>query len=198
MHERMSAARGIEVAIVHSDLDRAHAEAGALTTLDEPDALETWRPFLERVTSSAHEVEIAPDVVAAARAMAKLGRECARCHEAIAAKIAFPEVPRPADDPKLRPQMLAHQWAASRMWEGLIGPSENRWLDGAQALTEARLTIVAEDDSLPNSNKIGDDIARVRLYANRAVALHDQDARTDLYGELLATCAHCHAAIRDR
>ena len=206
MHVRFAAAQRIEEAISHSDLDSAHREAAALGALEEPDALPQWRPYLDRIVVWSHQVALAPDVVVAAKATAQLGHQCAHCHEAITAKIAFPPVPRPPVDIKLKPQMLGHQWAASRMWEGLIGPSEERWIEGAQALTEVPLTIVADepmtvalhDSTLADGDKIGDDIARVRLYAKRALAPHDADARTELFGDLLATCAHCHSVIRDR
>ena len=93
--------------------------------------------------------------------------------------------------------MLGHQWAAAQMWQGLIGPSDERWRAGAHALTQAPLHIVAAAVT-PNSELDIDDIARVRLYARRAEAAGSQDARGDIFGALLATCAHCHAVLRDR
>lgn len=43
-----------------------------------------------------------------------------------------------------------------------------------------------------------DDPARIRMYGSRAVTIVDPDARADLFGTLLTTCTHCHAALRDR
>jgi hypothetical protein len=83
------------------------------------------------------------------------------------------------------------------MWWGLIGPSNDHWIAGARALTTAPLTIVAQS-ATPSSELEVDDVARVRLYANRAMTTSDPDARVDLYGTLLTTCAHCHAVLRDR
>jgi cytochrome c553 len=90
--------------------------------------------------------------------------------------------------------MASHQWAAARMWEGLIGPSDDRWLEGARTMARSRTTIIAESGELG----IADDAARTRLLAERATRLGDPDERATLYGEMLATCAHCHHAIRDR
>ena len=198
MHERFRSAQRIEQAITHSDLDRARTEARELAELTEPEIVPRWRPYLERIAPAAHQIDRAADVVAAAKATAALGRECARCHEAMAAKVTFPTQPRPADDARLAPKMLGHQWAAARMWEGLIGPANDRWLEGAQALAQAPLAIVAEGPVRTDTGNIGDDVARVRLYANRAVAARTGDARAEIFGDLLATCAHCHAVIRDR
>jgi len=206
MHVRFEAARRIEDAVARSDLDRARVEAGVLTALVEPDALPRWQPYLARIRAAGQNVERAGDVVAAARASAVLGGECGRCHEEIGAILAFPVQPRPDDDARLAPQMLGHQWAAARMWEGLIGPVGDRWLDGARALSEAPLTIVAEapkasdlGDAVGGTGRsLADDVSRVRGYARRAATASDQDARAEIFGQLLAACAHCHLMIRDR
>lgn len=93
--------------------------------------------------------------------------------------------------------MAGHQWAAARMWEGLLGPSDDRWLEGARALTTVPLDTVAQSVT-PTSDVDVDDVARVRLYATRALAPAAQAAHAELFGKLLATCAHCHALLRDR
>ena len=93
--------------------------------------------------------------------------------------------------------MLGHQWAATQMWFGLIGPADDRWLIGARALTTVPLTIVAQGVT-PSSELDVDDVARVRLYANRALGAMPREERAELFGTLLATCAHCHAVLRDR
>jgi mono/diheme cytochrome c family protein len=38
--------------------------------------------------------------------------------------------------------------------------------------------------------------ARVRELATKAATLEEQDDRAALYGELLSTCAGCHALVR--
>ncbi len=195
MHDRFGAARRIEEAIVHSDLDRAHVEAHTIAQLDETGVLPTWQPYFEAVATSAREIERATNAGSAAHTMADLGRRCARCHDAIHAKITFPKEDQPAQDKRLATQMFAHQWAAGQMWLGLIGPSDERWKAGATALSRAPLAIVAEGEP---SLGIGDDIAKVRLYANRALRASSADDRAAIYGDLLTTCTHCHATIRDR
>jgi hypothetical protein len=197
MHQRFTAAQRLELAVVHSDLDGAHADARELAEIDEPGVLAPWQPYFASLRDAARQVELAPGIVGAARLTATLGRRCASCHEAIAARVAFPAEPAPAGDPKLVIQMLGHQWAAEQMWQGLIGPSDARWLAGARALTGAPLHIVAQAVT-PRSELDIDDVARIRLYARRAEAAASQDARADLFGAMLATCAHCHAVLRDR
>ncbi len=197
MHERFESARRIEQAIAFSDLDRAHREAHEISTFDEPDVLLTWRPYFDAVRDAARQVELSGSVADAARRAATLGMRCADCHDAVAAHIKFPVDTRPPDDPRLAARMLGHQWAATQMWFGLIGPADDRWLTGAHALTTVPLTIVAQSVT-PSSELDVDDVARVRLYANRALGAMSHEERAELFGTLLATCAHCHAVLRDR
>lgn len=197
MHQRFTAAQRLELSVVHGDLAGAHADAHELAELDQPDALARWQPYFAAIRDAAREIEAAPGIVGAARLTATLGRRCARCHEAIDARIAFPAEPRPPGDPKLVLQMVSHEWAAEQMWQGLIGPSDARWLAGARALSQAPLHIVAQAVT-PSSELDIDDVARIRLYARRAQAAGSQDARADLFGTMLGTCAHCHALLRDR
>jgi len=194
MHDRYAAAQRIEEAIVHGDLDRAHVEAHAVAALDEPAALPAWQPYFDSVRTAAAELEHATSPAGASHAMAELGRRCASCHQAAGAKVTFAKEDQPPKDKRLAGQMFAHQWAAAQMWQGLIGPSDKLWTTGASALAKAPLAIVAEGPTLG----IGDDIAKVRLYANRALRAGALDDRVAIYGDLLATCTHCHATIRDR
>jgi hypothetical protein len=193
MHKRFAATTRMEHAIALGQLDRAREEARLVNALDEPDMLPEWKPYVDRIRATAREVVAAPDTVQAARSTARLGRQCAACHEASRAKIVFPKPPATLPGAKLGTQMVSHDWAAARMWEGLIGPDDARWLEGARRLSEARIDIAAEAGSLG----IADDAARVRLLARRALVPRSQSERAELYGDLLATCAHCHFVIRD-
>lgn len=195
MHQRFAASRALHAAISLGDLDRAHAEARLIADLDEPRVLPEWRPYVDGIRGAAAEIAKTGDTVAAARTFAALGLRCAACHRAVpAARPVFPAIGDPAGTPKLPAQMASHQWAAERLWEGLIGPSDERWRRGARELAGARVTIAADGGPLG----IADDMARVQLLARRATKLDAPDARAALYGDLLATCAHCHFAIRDR
>lgn len=192
MHVRFNALTRAEQAIVTSDLDRVHTEAQQLLALDEPEVLATWQPFFEAIKDAARPLAEAKDPIAAGALIAEVGRRCANCHEATHAKIPLQQLAAPPADQHLATQMMRHQWAAQRMWEGLIAPSADRWREGARMLAAAPLTITAESSALG----IADDVAKVRLLARRALAPGTD--RPQLYGELLATCAHCHAVIRDR
>lgn len=193
MHDRFEASERMQHALALGQLDRARQEAELLNSLEEPDAVPEWRSYIDNVRAAAREVAAAKTTTAAARSTAILGRRCARCHEAGNTRITFAKLPADAPDASLRAQMASHSWAAARMWEGLIGPDDARWLLGARKLAAAKVAITAESGSLG----IADDASRMRLLGERAIKATNRDDRTTLYGDLLATCAHCHAVIRD-
>jgi cytochrome c553 len=197
MHVRFAATRRLERGIAFGSLDAVHAEAGLVARLDEPDLPAAWRTYVDQIRASARQIELAQDLVTAARTSALLGRRCAQCHEAADVKIAFAKEAPPPAGRKLPSHMAGHEWATARLWEGLIGPSSERWLEGARALTKAPLAIVAEGDNLPPELAVGDDVARIRLLATRAQATRTQDERAALYSDLLSTCTRCHGKIRD-
>lgn len=190
MHKRFEASGRMQHAIALGQLDRARAEARVVNELEEPDALPAWRDHIDRIRAAARKVATAEDTVSAARSSAFMGRQCARCHEAGATRVVFPKLPA---EGSAATQMASHGWAAARMWEGLIGPDDGRWLLGARKLADAKITITAESGTLG----IADDVSRVQLLARRATEPRSQDERSTLYGDLLATCAHCHFVIRD-
>ena len=196
MQLRAAAAATMQQAIALGDLDGAHAQAELIAALHDNDVLPEWRPYFDAVRTSAREVAASVDPVAAARAAGVLGKRCATCHEASGARIKLEPVAVPAPGTKLATQMAAHGWAAARMWEGLVTPSPERWRLGTDALARSRWTIVAEEPSL-TTHGVGNDVSRVRMLAERGLTADTTEARGDLYGELLATCAHCHATIRD-
>jgi cytochrome c553 len=198
MHERFSATRRLELAIAFGQLDAAHAEAASLSRRGEPEMLPEWQPYVEQIRASAREIEQTTDLVAAARTSALLGRRCAQCHEASGARLVFAKEDGPPRGAKLPSTMMGHQWAATRLWEGLVGPAPDRWLEGARAMTAAPLAIVAEGDDLPPDLAVSDDVSRIRLLATRAQAARTSDDRATLYGDLLSACVRCHAKIRDR
>jgi cytochrome c553 len=197
MHDRFGAARQIEYAIARGDLRSATMNAHVIAELDEPGFLPAWQPYIASVRDAARQIELAADLDTAGVRIGTLGLRCAQCHEALGAKLTLPDDPRPSTNPILASQMVDHQWAAMRMWEGLIASSARRWQEGSQALTTIPLDMVAQAVT-PSFHGDVDDVARVRMLANRAPGAKTDAARADLFGTMLGTCAHCHSQLRDR
>ena len=195
MHDRYAWTTQIVHGIASGDFALAKASAGVITKLDEPDAPTAWVPFLAAVHDGARQVEIAPNAEIATHAAATMGQRCAECHEALNVRVRFPVRPPPPQTPRLASEMLDHQWAAALMWDGLIGPSPELWARGAKALETVPMNVVARAVT-PAYQGAGDDTAQVRAFAARAASTTTTPARAALFGDLLAACAHCHAALR--
>lgn len=193
MHLRYAAVQRIEQGIVASNPSEVREAAQLIVNLDEPRILPTWQPYVTAVRTAARDVAAADSIVGAARRTGQLGYECGRCHQALGGHVAFRGVPKPDAGIKLQDTMAAHQWGVARMWEGVIGPSDERWVAGAKMLEGAPLTVAAESGKLG----IAEDVERVRLLSRRAQILKAPLERAHLFGDLLGTCARCHATIRD-
>jgi hypothetical protein len=142
-----------------------------------------WRPYMIAMQLAATEARNATDVIAAARALSRVGRTCANCHEDVggpAMDSAQPDVgPRP------------HAWAAERMWEGLIAPSASSWNKGAEVLFSADLRGVGADAQPRDAAKISRLESKVRELARIAITV-DAQQRATVYAELVVTCSSCH------
>jgi cytochrome c553 len=131
-----------------------------------------------------------------ARALSRSAMWCGQCHLAAGVTAGVDDSPPPAGDGVL-PHMLRHRWMVDRLWEGLIGPSDEAWARGAAAL-------VAEAALLPSATPHGehrgyavDVMSRYVHEAGEAAAeAKDPSARAKVLGDLLATCADCHDESR--
>ena len=196
MDEHFRAVAELQGAIVRGHLEQARAHAQYLVEHDEHAALDGWQPHVDAMRAAARAVSAAPDLPTAGRLTAELGRACSGCHRAQRAVVAFAWAPVTDDDGSLAAQMRRHQWGAARMWEGLVGPSDPLWTEGAAALAASRLDVLAA--TRQGGPALTRDLAeRVHDLARTAATVTTADGRAALYGELLSTCATCHQLNRD-
>jgi hypothetical protein len=94
--------------------------------------------------------------------------------------------------------MRRHLWAADRLWEGLIGPSDERWRVGAQVLRDAALYTDALTQDVAKYEQVTKLAWTVHEIGARADITRDRHARSELYGQLLGTCARCHEILQAR
>lgn len=195
MRAHFSAVSDLQRAIARGHLDQARADAQWLVDHDEG-VLAAWKPLVAEMRTAARDVVGAQDLPTAAVLAARLGRACSRCHQEQTATVAFAWSVPPPEAPDLKVQMQRHQWAAARLWEGLVGPSDEMWTQGASVLAETQLDAVAAGGA--GRGDVPALAARVQELAGRAAAETDLDGRARLYGELLSTCAGCHAIVRPK
>jgi len=187
-------AAGLQAAIARGRLADARDRARWFASHDM-DAPQSWLPYLDDMRYAAMRIARARDVASAGAQIGLLGRACGACHDAHAATPAFHYDAAPSDEATLEVQMRRHQWAAARMWEGIVGPADTSWEDGARVMATARLDVAQAAHEKPNADTF--ELAeRLREQATQALAITDRDGRARFYGAMMETCATCHSIVR--
>ena len=195
MHEHYDAVMKIQSAVIAGSLEDTREPARWLVEHQTPTGLPArWTEHVDAMRTAARDTLNAQDVASAANATSRLGLACGGCHVANNVTVEFEEVKRPSDKENERTHMQRHQWAADRMWEGLIGPSSVSWRRGASLLFEAPLNpealgAEAEDDALLGMAR------RIHQLAGNATVASEPIEKADIYAEFLATCAACHISL---
>lgn len=127
-----------------------------------------------------------------AAAVALTAMECGHCHVAYEVRPAFDPIQLPTDEGVVG-HMHRHQWAADRMWEGLILGDADRWSIGAMALLEAPETDITRRDGRPAPPAAAALAERLHRLGREGLTGVDGSQQAAIYGELIATCAECHA-----
>ncbi|MBK7075684.1 MAG: hypothetical protein IPH44_25670 [Myxococcales bacterium] len=195
MAEHLTRVSRMQEALVRGQLEIARDEARWLVAHPEHVGVADAGAAVARLRGAAEAVVAAPDLPAMAGATARLGAACAACHEERGVMVAYAWAALPDDEPALARQMQRHQWAAARLWEGVVGPADELWRTGASTLATLRLD-VGSLAAGADAEAVKAALARVRSMATQAGAVKDQASRVALYGELLTTCVGCHAAVR--
>ncbi|MBL0220367.1 MAG: hypothetical protein IPQ07_41670 [Myxococcales bacterium] len=179
-----------------AELQRAIAQ-GRLADARE---LATWlatkaEPRTPELIGAALRIQEAPDLKTAAALTGALAGACGSCHEASKAAPVFVIPREPADGPSIETQMQRHQWAAARLWEGVIGPNDDAWFFGVQAMENAKIDLRWTTKAAPPPEAVGF-AEELRGLAARAPNVEGRAARAEFYGTMLHTCASCHAILR--
>jgi hypothetical protein len=194
MEEHLVRATDIQAAVIRGDLDDLREHARWMSEhLDTSELPEEWRVHAGDMQTAAELAYRAPDVEAAAEATGAMGRACGACHEAAAVVINFGRPSEPVAEGGSTGHMCGHQWAAERLWEGLIGPSHEAWEKGSQAMVGAALPPeeLSGDDELYGQLQVLEQ--RVHDLGVEGVRAQGSTSRAELYGEFLSTCSQCHA-----
>lgn len=187
MQEHFAHVDAVRNAIISGDLEAAKAPAEWLAGHEAMEGIPTgWEQHVEQMRRSARMVVDAPDLATAANATAEMAGICGGCHQGLDEGAQFTIVVVPSEESGVVSHMLRHEWAADRLWEGLIGPSDESWSVGAAALGEAAL---APMDTPEEVGVLAQRVHELGKTANQTTGFRDRAA---LYGELITTCAECH------
>ena len=192
MHRRFSRTVDIQTGVVLSDLSRARSGAAWLAGHEEIQGNGQGSSEAAEIRGYASLIAQASDLDSVAHRVGRMAAACGSCHTATGGGPRFvvgsgaPESDSPAD------QMIRHLWAADRMWEGLVGPSEDTWTAGARALTRSAAAgndLFRASSASPATEGY---LSRIRALGQEAELARTLEARASVYGELLNTCRGCH------
>ena len=185
MQAHGAAARTILDALVEGRLEAAQAAGrGLAERLPLPGLPEAPQAA---VKAEAEALAVAPSVEVAALHFGQLSVACGGCHTA---QGVTPHLPPPAAPPAAEgftEQMQRYHWAAERMWQGLVLPSEAAFHEARaqlNALPTAPFRPAGVDDPVWGAETLD-------------TVLHEQAQKLGpgdgaAYGAVLLMCAACH------
>ncbi len=177
--------------IAAAELQRAVAE-GRLSDARELGAVVAQMP---QVQPWAQRIANGDDLAAIGIELGRVGEACGSCHAAAGVHGMLEAGPPPTAGTTLASQMRRHAWGATRLWQGVSGPDDRAWMEGADVIAETPLDIASATHEKPNARAF--ELAeQLRGQAERAGSIDDLGGRANLYGELMRTCASCHAFMR--
>jgi hypothetical protein len=180
--------------VIEGNLEALRQPLRALGAYQYPAVLpESWSWSLARLQEAARVTAEASSLDAAAKGVATMGSVCGDCHLETSGRADLGLAPGAATGKPdtLSQRMHRHRWALDRMWVGLTGPSDDAWRTGAAALAQAPAKMKRGDVAL--SRDFQTSVSAVRALGALALEATSSQERADVYGQALATCAHCHA-----
>ncbi len=193
MREHYDLFGAIQYVVIRNDLYTTRALARSIGHAPAIPGLDRWMTQAALARTRAAELAAAPGTDEACRRTARLAEACARCHVDAGVVPMFGSPPPPPGATTDKDRMALHRWAAERLSEGMIGSVNDSWLAGLDALAKA---------PAPWSVLDADRAALATRMQQIAEQTRKQAASTDLggrargYGEILVTCAACHAGDR--
>ena len=191
MREHFTRGAAIRDAIIRADLDGVRAPAKWLAEHPQEGLPAAAQPNIGEMQRLAAEVAAAPDLTQAARSVARLSAACGSCHTAVeATPTLMAAMPRDEDE-TLAGHMRKHYRAADLLYRGLVVPSDRSWMLGAEALTGDPVELELQRAASPEP-EIAALAKRLHTLAEDARKAEDPKSRTEVYGQMLATCSDCH------
>ena len=196
MQLQMDSVSSIQNAVIDGDLAKVKEHAALIAKGGSHVFPDDWDLHLLQMKATAGELADSKDIAEAAKKTAMLGLQCANCHDDLTALVSFEWSEAPLSGGDTKTSMQRHRWAAARLWEGFVAPSDTLWKRGAEALAAERIDVDAalKGKAPAQARTLA---AEVRELGNRALITSSADARADVVGNLLNTCSRCHALVRE-
>jgi len=195
MHEHLSRISALKAFIIAGQLEDLREPAMWLAEHEAAPGLPgDWAPYVEELRHYARQVASAKHLGIAAASVSEMARTCGDCHQANGFDVAFGYDERPPEDVhNIMADMQRHLWAADRMWEGLIGPSDVAWDRATDILAEVTLRPSDITKTADQEAPVKNLLTRARELGEECGRAISPESRSALYGELLSLCASCHS-----
>lgn len=181
----------IQESVIAGSVEGTRAAARWLSTHEGAEFPAAAAPALETMRNEARVMLQQRDILPVARTLGRMGVACGSCHTTLGARGTFPVDATPPIATDARAQMIRHAWAVDRMWDGLVGPADASWSAGAGALAAMPLSFGSNDQATRLAQ-------RLRDLSAQALGAATPRERSDTYGDVLETCALCHATLQMR
>ena len=195
MHGHLVHVDAIKNGVIAGDLDATREHAVWLSEHDPPPGMpDPWAPYVKEMRQYAAVAAASRDLETVAVAVSEIARTCGECHVANGANppaFQMDQRPQPGDEDVVS-QMRRHLWAADRMWEGLIHPSEEAWNSGADILKEVNLSAELIDADPASEANVDELVQQARGVGEQGGRTGPGPERSVLYGKFLSLCASCH------
>jgi len=191
MHQKFDLLREIEKLVIHGKLTEARSFARLIALAPDEPGLAAFALQTRRVRELAMALANAPTTDEACRREARLAVACADCHAAAGVIPALTDTPKlPADQPTLEARMARHVWATDRLWEATVGGGDEPWLKGLDVLAQTPFPFPRSFDDRAG---LARHLQQVADQARKQKPIATPAERGRTYGEILVTCATCHA-----
>jgi cytochrome c553 len=199
MHGHLSRVRAMKAFVIAGQLDGLREPAVWLAEHDTAPGLPVdWIPYVVEMRRYAREAASARHLVFAAASVSEMARTCGDCHRAGGISITFGDEIRPPNNGgSVRAQMQRHLWAADRMWEALIGPSDSAWDEATGVLAEVQLTASDIGAAAGHEPQVAYLLRRSSELGEEGAQAKSRQSRSAVYGEFLSLCADCHSMTVD-
>ena len=191
MREHFTRGAAIRDAIIRADLEAVRAPAQWLAEHPQEDLPPSALPHIGEMKRIAGEVASASDLSHAALGLARLAAACGGCHTAVDATPTLMAALPQGEDNTLTGRMRKHYRAADLLYRGLVVPSTHSWNLGAEALSADPATLDLKRGATPQPD-IETLAQRLHDLAEHARKVEDPKSRSEIYGQMLETCAECH------
>lgn len=192
MHAHFEDINAIQRALIAGDVAAARAHAEHFIAGFSGTTPEGWTPFVERAVASAEMMKVSTDLAMSAQLAGTMAGTCGDCHRAHELSV----ISLDDSSPESTDTMLRHRWATDRLWEGIIGPSEDAWRAGAALLASEAMAPETVEGAIEVTPQIVALIDNLSEQASLAHATADPEERKVIYGRLLSSCAGCHHTMR--